>query len=67
MIAGRRRNKGQCDDFLSVLMAARYSRRQRAAPMMTITGMLLTLLFAGQHTSAVMSTWLGVLLMQHPA
>ena len=31
-----------------------------------ITGLLLTALFAGQHTSAVMATWLGILLSQHP-
>jgi sterol 14-demethylase len=31
-----------------------------------IAGILLTLLFAGQHTSAVMATWLGVLLMKNP-
>ena len=31
----------------------------------TITGLLLTLLFAGQHTSAVLATWTGVLLLQN--
>jgi sterol 14-demethylase len=28
--------------------------------------LLLTLLFAGQHTSAVLATWTGVLMLQHP-
>lgn len=65
LIAGRRNRGVEHDDFLSVLMAARYSDGS-ALPDATITGMLLTLLFAGQHTSAVTSTWLGVLLMQHP-
>jgi len=32
----------------------------------TITGLLLTLLFAGQHTSAVLATWTGVLLLENP-
>ena len=66
MLASRRRNQTTCDDFLSVLMAARYADGT-ALTDDAIAGLLLTLLFAGQHTSAVMATWLGVLLMQYPA
>jgi len=53
------------DDFLSALVAARY-RDGSALSDDAITGLLLTLLFAGQHTSAVMATWAGLLLLQHP-
>lgn len=64
MIADRRRDNATRDDFLSVLMTARYADGA-ALTDDVIAGMLLTLLFAGQHTSAVLSTWLGVLLMMH--
>jgi len=65
LIAERR--DGACDrnDFLSVLMSARYDDGSYLSDEV-ITGLLLTLLFAGQHTSAVMATWLGVLLIKNP-
>jgi sterol 14alpha-demethylase len=64
LIADRRRSGGSKSDFLSVLMSARYDDNTPLSDD-TITGLLLTLLFAGQHTSAVMATWLGVLLMKN--
>jgi len=62
LIAARRAGKGTTDDFLDTLIAARTAD---GAPLTddTITGLLLTLLFAGQHTSAVLATWTGVLLL----
>ncbi len=65
VIADRRRSKQSRDDFLSVLMTARYDDNTQLSDD-AIAGLLLTLLFAGQHTSAVMATWLGVLLMKSP-
>ncbi len=65
VIAERRRTRVVADDFLGVLIAARYSDGTALSDD-AITGLLLTVLFAGQHTSAVMATWLGVLLAQHP-
>jgi sterol 14-demethylase len=65
LIAERRRRSEDTDDFLSVLMAARYADGAALSDD-AISGMLLTLLFAGQHTSAVMATWLAVLLFQNP-
>jgi sterol 14alpha-demethylase len=65
LIADRRRSQDAQDDFLGVLMAARY-RDGTTLSNGAITGLLLTALFAGQHTSAVMASWLGVLLMQNP-
>jgi sterol 14-demethylase len=64
MLTDRRRSGIVRDDFLSALMAARYADGTTLADD-AITGLLLTLLFAGQHTSAVMATWLGILLMIH--
>jgi sterol 14-demethylase len=53
------------EDFLQTLMAARYASG-RSLTDDEITGLLLTLLFAGQHTSAVQATWTGVLLLENP-
>ena len=65
LIRARRNARAREDDFLAALMAARYSDGSTLSDE-TIAGLVLTLLFAGQHTSAVMATWLGVLLLQHP-
>lgn len=53
------------EDFLQTLMDARYEDGT-ALPEHVISGMLLTLIFAGQHTSAVLAAWSGILLHQHP-
>ncbi|TYB50769.1 cytochrome P450 [Nonomuraea sp. PA05] len=52
-------------DLLSVLMASSYAD---GSPLTeeTVAGLLLALIFAGQHTSAVLATWTGVLLLEHP-
>jgi sterol 14-demethylase len=65
LIAARRARRASSDDFLDALIAA---RGPDGKPLSndTITGLLLTLLFAGQHTSAVLATWTGILLLQHP-
>lgn len=65
VIAERRRTGAATNDFLGVLMNAR-GANGAGLPDELITGLLLTALFAGQHTSAVMATWLGILLAQHP-
>jgi sterol 14-demethylase len=66
IIAARRAGRTEAEDFLQTLMAARYSD---GTPLSDdhITGMLLTLIFAGQHTSAVLAAWAGVELLRHPA
>jgi sterol 14alpha-demethylase len=53
------------EDFLQTLMEARYEDGS-AAPDDVIAGLLLTLIFAGQHTSAVLAAWAGILLHQNP-
>jgi sterol 14alpha-demethylase len=65
LIAARRARSASSDDFLDTLIAARGPDGKRLSDD-TIIGLLLTLLFAGQHTSAVLATWTGVLLLQNP-
>lgn len=68
IVAERRRDSAGCEeraDLLSVLMSARYTSGE-PLPDETIAGVLLALIFAGQHTSAVLAAWTGVLLLEHP-
>ena len=60
----RRRGPGD-EDFVDTLVQARYANG-KAMTDDEIVGLLLTLIFAGQHTSAVMAAWTGILLLQHP-
>ncbi|HEY3234014.1 MAG TPA: cytochrome P450 [Polyangiaceae bacterium] len=53
------------EDFLQTLMDARYEDGA-SLPDPVISGLLLTLIFAGQHTSAVLAAWTGILLHQNP-
>ena len=55
----RRRTGAQSEDFMQTLMEARY-KDGRPLSDNEITGLLLTSLFAGQHTSAVLATWTGL-------
>jgi len=65
IIAARRAGGTEGEDFLQTLMAAQY---RDGTPLSddAITGLLLTVIFAGQHTSAVLAAWTGVLLLQNP-
>ena len=51
------------DDFMQSLMEAAYSDGRELSDD-EITGILLTVLFAGQHTSAVLATWTGLELLR---
>ena len=67
IIAARRTNGATPhEDFLSTLMGYR-DERGMPLPDHVIVGLLLTLIFAGQHTSAVLASWTAILLHQHPA
>ena len=66
VMAERRRTGAQPDDFMQTLMHARY-KDGRTLSDDEITGILLTVLFAGQHTSAVLATWTLLELLQAPA
>lgn len=52
------------DDFLQVLIDARYMDDSIPTDD-EITGLLLAALFAGQHTSNITSTWMGLLLLKN--
>lgn len=65
IVSERERSGRNGEDFLQTLMGARYSNGQ-ALDNEAITGLLLTLIFAGQHQSAVLTAWTGVALAQHP-
>ena len=55
----RRRTGARSEDFMQTLMEARY-KDGRSLSDDEATGLLLTSLFAGQHTSAVLATWTGL-------
>jgi sterol 14-demethylase len=65
IMESRREEPGHHEDFLETLMAFR-DEGGRPIPDDIIVGLLLTLVFAGQHTSAALGAWAGVLLHQHP-
>jgi sterol 14-demethylase len=65
IIAERRARGIEEEDFLQTLMTARYADGSVLTED-NITGMLLSLIFAGQHTSAVQAAWAGVELLRHP-
>ena len=65
-IMAERRSTGTApEDFMQTLMDARY-KDGRPLSDEEIAGILLTVLFAGQHTSAVLATWTGVELARAP-
>ena len=66
IMAARRDAGASPDDFMQTLMNARY-KNGRALSDDEITGILLTVLFAGQHTSAVLATWTGLELLRAPS
>jgi len=59
VIRARRESGIQHDDYLQVLVDARYTDGSEAK-VDEIVGLLLAALFAGQHTSNITSTWLGL-------
>jgi sterol 14-demethylase len=65
IIADRRARGIEGEDFLQTLMSARFADGT-ALTDDNITGMLLSLIFAGQHTSAVLAAWTGIELLRHP-
>ncbi|MCY4155952.1 MAG: cytochrome P450 [Gammaproteobacteria bacterium] len=66
VIESRRRSGAEAEDFMQALMQARY-KDGRALSDGEVTGILLTALFAGQHTSAVLATWTGLEMFRDPA
>lgn len=65
IIADRRREGREGEDFLQTLMEARYSNGA-ALSEHEITGLLLAAIFAGHHTSSVTTAWTLIELLQQP-
>ena len=66
IVMERRRTGARPDDFMQKVMESRY-KDGRAVTDEEITGILLTVLFAGQHTSAVLATWTCLELLNSPS
>ncbi len=60
----RRQSGAESADFMQNLMRASY-KDGRSLSDDEITGILLTVLFAGQHTSAVLATWAALEMHRH--
>ncbi|MFH8291964.1 cytochrome P450 [Streptomyces sp. NPDC018059] len=69
VIAERRKatpeGSGGQHDMLATLLNAR-DTRGAPLPDEIVIGTLISMVFAGQHTSAVLAAWTGVLLLRHP-
>lgn len=65
IVDDRRRRSQVGDDMLQALMDAKYKDGRKLSED-EISGLLLTIMFAGHHTSGVTFSWTGVLLAQHP-
>ncbi|RLU86992.1 cytochrome P450 [Streptomyces griseocarneus] len=68
VIAARRASQGPHSgprDMLTTLLTARTPRGE-ALDDTTVVGLLIGMIFAGQHTSAVLAAWTGALLLSHP-
>jgi len=70
VIAARRARGDAERDFLQTMIDFRYKDKEgnelRGYTDDEIVGMLIVLLFAGQHTSSISVTWLGAMLLSHP-
>ncbi|KAL4854977.1 Obtusifoliol 14-alpha demethylase [Chlorella vulgaris] len=68
VITSRRASAAKEDDILQVLIDSRYRNVYggRATTDNEIAGLLIALLFAGQHTSSVTSSWTGYRMLANP-
>ncbi|KAL6074999.1 Sterol 14-demethylase [Balamuthia mandrillaris] len=64
IIEQRRAQPDVKHDVLQVFMDARYPKTGAMLTEVEITGMMIALLFAGQHTSSVTGSWTGLLLLE---
>ncbi len=66
LMAERRRTGDKPDDFMQKVMDSKY-KDGRGLTDEEVTGILLTVLFAGQHTSAVLAAWTCLELLNAPS
>jgi sterol 14-demethylase len=69
VVAERRASGAKEDDMLQWFIDARYEKVNggRALTDTEITGLLIAVLFAGQHTSTITASWTGLHLASNPA
>lgn len=67
IISERRANRGKTDgtDILSIFMDVKYKDGSKITDEQ-VTGLLIALLFAGQHTSCITSTWTTLFIVTNP-
>jgi cytochrome P450 len=68
-IIRKRRETGVVEeDVLQSFIEARYRHVDGGRPLTEdeITGLLIAVLFAGQHTSSITSSWTGYCMLSHP-
>ncbi|MCA9662008.1 MAG: cytochrome P450 [Myxococcales bacterium] len=65
IVEQRRRDGSDSEDFMQTLLEATY-KDGRELTAAEITGLLLTIMFAGHHTSGVTLAWTGVNIAKHP-
>lgn len=65
IVEERRAHPEGHEDILQTLVDASYSDGRKLT-LDEITGLILTIMFAGHHTSGVTFSWIAVLLAQHP-
>jgi len=65
IVEERRRKGTKSEDFMQTLLDATYKDGRELSPA-EITGLLLTIMFAGHHTSGVTFAWTAVNIARHP-
>lgn len=68
IVAARRASGVSEPDMLQVLIDAKYQKVNGGRQLndTEITGLLIAILFAGQHTSTITSSWTGLQMISHP-
>lgn len=65
IVEERRRDGSHSEDFMQTLLEAKYKDGRELTPE-EITGLLLTIMFAGHHTSGVTFAWTAVNVARYP-
>jgi sterol 14-demethylase len=65
IVEERRRSPEGHEDILQTLVESSYADGRKLT-LDEITGLILTIMFAGHHTSGVTFAWIAILLAQHP-
>jgi sterol 14-demethylase len=66
VVKSRKRSAGRVEDTLQKLIDSKY-KDGSSTTVTEVAGLIIGLLFAGQHSSSITSTWTGACLLTHPA